>query len=515
MAQVAYRANLNAASFPFLSEDFGRSVIVPGQDNNFNRQLSSSKDPDKDVGIPQAYYMHNVLPYSQGFQSVGYFLTVPPAAMGFLQLFPLRDDSGLGANTYMGIQLSSDGASYIPWILKDGKWTSTATALNIAEITISHLQGKTYIYSANLGCIRYDFATAAFVNVVMTGLDTTKIIGITYAAGYMIAWDTASVYWSSTLPISGDIVDFTPSIVTGAGSQSLEAARGQITFCFPHQMGFIAYTTQNAVVNVLTSNSIYPFSARELVASGGLADQSLIAVDSVSANHYCYTTSGMQLVSVNASNTVFPEVTDFISGRRFEDYNPALHEFTHTDLTSPMKKKLTVIASRYLVISYGVDHLTHALVYDLIMQRWGKLRINHVDVIEYEAPNTLITEIPKQSFAFLQDSGALLTVDFSASATSIDSCLVLGKYQFARSRLLQLDTVDVESVQEYKAFQLTDIITLDGKIHSSIDQGTLVGGGEGLRRYAFRAIGMNHTLELAGTFKVNSLTMTFNVHGKR
>lgn len=514
MAQVPYRANLNAATWPFLAEDFGSSVIVPGQDNNFNRQVTAKEDTDKDVGIPQVYYMHNVMPFAQGLQSVGHKLTVWPVATGFTQIFPLRDDSGLGANTYMGIQYDSVTDTNLIWILTAGVWISVGMSVPKGLITVAHLQGKSYIFIAGVGCLRYDFGSSSFVSVTLSGLTTASMLGITYAAGYMIVWDKSSVYWSSTLPIVADTVDFVPSIITGAGSQSLEAARGPITFCFPHQLGFVAYTTQNAVMNVYSNNAMYPFNARELVAAGGLSDPSLIGYDMDTANHYAYTTAGLQLISVNATQIVFPEVTDFISGRRFEDYNAALHEFTYTDLIAPMKKSLNVIASRYLVISYGIDHLTHALIFDLALKRWGKVRINHTAVVEYEVPNTRITDIPKQSIGFLQDSGALLTLDFASATDTPDSCMLLGKYQYVRSRLLQLDEVKVETVRANKGFQLTDLVALDGR-DTIPDVGFLAETDPKQRVFFFRAIGTNHTLEFAGTFRVVSLTMKFNVHGKR
>lgn len=78
MAQITYRANLSAKSFPFLSENFGRSVMVGQYDNNFVRQVVSPEDQDKDIGIPQLYYCHNVMPASSGFQSVGYTGILPP-----------------------------------------------------------------------------------------------------------------------------------------------------------------------------------------------------------------------------------------------------------------------------------------------------------------------------------------------------------------------------------------------------------------------------------------------------
>lgn len=514
MAQITYRANLNAATFPFLAEDFGRSVIVPGQDNNFNRQVTSKEDSDKDIGIPQVYYMHNVMPFAQGLQSVGYKQIVEGVHTGFLDVFALRDDTGVGFNSFMGVSYDGTTSSKILWILSGGIWTSTSTAVPDKKITYAHLQGKTYIYIESVGCLRWDFATSAFASVTMTGLDTSKILGITYAAGYMIAWDSTSIYWSSTLPISGDVVDFAPSIVTGAGSQSLEAARGKITVCLPHQMGFIAYTSQNAIVHTFTSNSLYPFSARDLVSSGGLLDAEVVGFDSASSSHYAYTTSGLQSISVSATTVVFPEVTDFISGRRFEDYNASSYSFVQYDLAVAMKKRLTVVASRYLVISYGMQSLTHALVYDMALKRWGKLKIAHVSCFEYEVPNELVSDIPKQSIAFLQDSGNVYTVDFASASAATDSCLILGKYQYVRSRTLQLDEVVLENVRKNNAFELTDLISLGGKDFYPAS-GYLSEIGEQARKYLFRSVGVNHSLQFSRSFRLVSLLLVFNIHGKR
>lgn len=42
MGQIVYRANLAAPSFPFLSENFGKTVIVKGQDQNSVPNLISN-----------------------------------------------------------------------------------------------------------------------------------------------------------------------------------------------------------------------------------------------------------------------------------------------------------------------------------------------------------------------------------------------------------------------------------------------------------------------------------------
>ena len=120
MSQITYRGNLSSKSFPFLAENFGRTVIVKGQDQNFNRQVTAAEDNDKDIGIPQLYYCHNVMPHPEGFQSVGYTQTIPafPGNPGFTQIIILRNSSE--QKVYLGV--GNNSAFYISnggsWVLK-------------------------------------------------------------------------------------------------------------------------------------------------------------------------------------------------------------------------------------------------------------------------------------------------------------------------------------------------------------------------------------------------------------
>jgi hypothetical protein len=79
MGTIAYRANLSAATYPMTISDGGRTVIMPGPDNNYDRRVDPTGE-QKDAGIPQALYMENVLPTANGYQSVGSLNTgtLPP-----------------------------------------------------------------------------------------------------------------------------------------------------------------------------------------------------------------------------------------------------------------------------------------------------------------------------------------------------------------------------------------------------------------------------------------------------
>ena len=578
MAQITYRANLSAKSFPFLSQNWGRTVIVPQYDNTFSRDLASQGDVDRDIGIPQIFYCHNVMPHQQGFQSVGYTQLQEGQNLGgkiLSQTFLAR--SGAGSAIYLAVDTTGGIYKQV-----GGTWQFLQQLVN-ATITVAYVSGVTYIYVANSGCYKFNFATGVLDAVTLTALDPTKIAGITYSVGYLIAWNSpkasftatvtyvsgsnsasttstlaltvgqlvtspslpsnttvqsidspttftvsnaatastsetstfaevpSSVAWSSTI----DPTDFTPSLVTGAGGGSVESARGSITCCVAHIQGFIVYTTNNAVVAAYSGNSRYPFNFREIVASGGLSSLAQVTFDANTGNHYAYTTSGLQLISTTQTQTILPELTDFISGRLFEDYNEATDTFTSTTITAPLQKQITMVSDRYLVFSYGITSLTHALVYDLTDKRWGKLKIPHTQCFEYQIPSAQIVEIPRQSIAFLQADGTLKVVDFSVTSMASSGVIALGKYQFIRARLLQLDEVFVENVQPGMPFTAYDLVALDGK-NTTKSSLMLDANSTGLLRHYFsRAVGINHSLVFKGGFLINSLVLVFNIHGKR
>jgi hypothetical protein len=71
MPQIPYRANLSSAIFPMTIAKSGRTVINPGYDQNFDKRVDPGADQSS-VGIPQLMYCENVLPNSEGFQSIAW-----------------------------------------------------------------------------------------------------------------------------------------------------------------------------------------------------------------------------------------------------------------------------------------------------------------------------------------------------------------------------------------------------------------------------------------------------------
>ena len=108
MTQIYYRANLNDSEFPFISTFQGKTVIQPSIDQNYVQSMLDKSSGDR--GIPEAYYMHNVLPSVHGYKSVGYTNIIPniPGAT-FTNVYACKDYAGSRGL----IAITNDGRTFL------------------------------------------------------------------------------------------------------------------------------------------------------------------------------------------------------------------------------------------------------------------------------------------------------------------------------------------------------------------------------------------------------------------
>jgi len=510
MSQIPVRVNLTATGFPFLSELSGRSVIVKQQDQNYIPSTTAKDVDTREVGIPQLYYCHNVIATAQGLQAIGYQLQT--AVIGGVTNFAGRVsvvESATGSKAYIGWtaagQFYSCRTPFYAWAPINNIPTAAGK-----EVTVAYVNGVTYIYIAKVGCYKFAFTSGLLVAQPLTGLTASAILGITSVQGYLIAWTSSALAWSSLI----DPTDFTPSLVTGAGGGSVQGAEGDIVCCVPHTIGMIVYTTLNAVAAPTSGNARYPFNFRKLVASGGVASQDKITYDANTGNHYSYTTSGLQIVSLQQTQTTLPEVTDFLAGSVFEDFDDVTETFSVTSVPGVMQKRFQLVSARYLVMSYGITELTHALIYDLALKRWGKLKYTHVEVFEFELLGAETVETPRHSIALLAKDGSVQIVNIDTLDLGAAGTVLLGKYSYVRSRATLLETVDVENVPELAALRIVDRYSFDGK-NTQNKLGTQLTVSENYRRYAFHQVATNHSLLFRGAFHLISLVLTVAINGRR
>lgn len=540
MAFWTARANLAATIFPFATPLGGRTVIVPQFDQNYIKELVSTADADKDRGVPQAFYMHNVMPSAHGYQAIGYKKYVDGIAdiTGFDTIYPLQD-----VNLARFLFSPASGKNYV-YDATVGQWESISPRTDVGDntlCTVALVQGQSYIYYQGIGCFKYNTATKVFDEVILGGLDKTQVKGITSANGYMIAWTKNAVAWSA----QDTPTDFVPSLITGAGGGQLNEAAGEILFGLPISGGFMVYCEKNIVSAKYTGNARFPYNFKALPNSAGVVNSEQVGYQSNNAEHYGWTSSGLQKLDTNTAQNLLPEVSDFLSSKLFEDFDEATRLLTEEFLTAQVNIKINIVGARFLVISYGkaLPNYTHALVFDLTMKRWGKLKITHRDCFQWNAPNlygeltydqltmtyddllyatydSLATnvnapEFTRENVCFVQEDGTIYSVDFDLAQTNANGVFMIGKMQLRRNALIVHQMVDVESVREGLDFNYYVAVTLDGKTIGPFQETRLLLNKPLLRRYAKRLTGVNFIGLYMGAFNLTSIIHTFTEAGNR
>jgi len=501
MAQRHYTLPLQDATFPMLSEQQERTII------------GGSDKTDVGAGAkPSIYYCHNVMPTAKGVNSVSYEEVIPfasPAVSNFSDARTLYASD----RSRLNMAWALDGTAYVleegatGWTkLPDTSPSTISASFSIENVTVGTVNGITYIWYLGVGCFTYNISTHLLTSVTLTGISIANALGIVGSSGYLLAYTDQAIAWSSTV----DPTDFTPSTVTGAGGGNVAEIDGAIKFILANPLGIIVYAAANSVAATYTGNVQYPFKFRPVDDSGGGLSLDLVAYEANSSMQFAFTTSGLQSITSQKAVTVLPEVTDFLAGERFEDFDESTKEFTQTDLTAVMKKKVKLIASRYLVISYGISSFTHALVYDIALKRLGKLKVTHVDCFEFIGEQV---EIAKKSLAFLSANGTIEVLDFSTAATST-GVVILGKLQYTRGRTITLQGVDVETIKTASTLELTSLVSLDGKTTTKT-VGEVSYTAEGIRKYSFRVTAMNHALLFLGKFQLTTVFITYTLNGRR
>tara|TARA_R110000764_G_scaffold58467_5_gene127113 strand:- start:6208 stop:7722 length:1515 start_codon:yes stop_codon:yes gene_type:complete len=504
MAQRFVSLNLQDTVFPMLSEQQGRTVLIAG-DSVPNKNLQ--------VGVT---YCHNVMPTDYGMNSVGYLPVIPAFASipAGLELTDVKEIFG-DTRTRLYLAWDAEGNVYallkgsLVWIAIPATTPATGgTGFDINSVTTGTVNGITYIAYSTVAVFTYDEGANALVQATLTGLSMAAVLGVTSSSGYLIAYTNEALAWSSTiLP-----TDFVPSQVTGSGGGNIADIQGDIIFCTSNSLGILIYSAANAVAGVYSGNVQYPFKLREVPNSKGGISLDLTAHEANSSQQFIFSKAGLQSLTSQAATVLLPSVTDFLAGKRFEDFNETTKQYVVTDLAAgaTMLKKVKYVASRYLVVSYGLTSFTHVLVWDTALQKAGKLRIDHTDVFEYIGAQS---EVSKESMAFLLPTGEVKVLDFSVTAES-KGVLILGKLQYSFTRMINLLGLEVENVQSASDLEVTAQVSLNGKTFVNVE-GFLDVNAPELREFKFKDIGKNVSLVFIGKFDFVSAIVTYALAGRR
>lgn len=539
MAEIALRCNLASYIFPMASQLWGRSIIVSQYDQNFDKTTLNVPGVQVEKGLPQVYYMHNVLPTSQGYQAIGY--TQKAEGIGVTD-FDVVHTLIVGTDKFLFSP--SGGQNYI-YDANSGVWQSISPISSDliprnALVTVAFIHGVTYIFYETYGCFIFDPTLLQLTPVTLSGLDITQVKGILSANGYLVAFTNSAIAWSSLI----DETDFVPSLINGAGGASVNDARGKIVVGLAINGGFLLYCESNIVGNRYSGNINFPFVSKEVVGSAGVKQLSEIAYQSTIAEHYVWTGSGLQKVNISLAANIFPEVTDFLANRLFEDFDEVTLALTSENVNYPLYTRLAMIQSRFLVISYSLNipNYTHALVFDTLLNRWGKLKQVHRSFFHWGFPNlhgeltyadlgdltyadlgdTTYAELGtsiqnpdifKEDFALVQQDGAVLRLDFDFSEQSANGVFIMGKFQLVRTERLEHQRCIVETVGDDNEFNYYVIQSQDGKTMKAPVKGFLSKRGAEMRDYRKMLSGVNLSSLLVGQFNIVCLVYTFTRGG--
>lgn len=517
MAVREYAINITETNFPLLSTQQPSTIIT----NNGG---------EVDPSVPAIAYCHNVMPTESGYNSTEVTEAIPDIDIldAGEQIITYRFVNSIDRNRFT-IAFSSRNLAYLldtststwsqlPQLIPDPVPEPDPPVIDRTRlVTTGTVNGITYVYLDSYGCFTFNEATPAFEDVTLDGLTAEAVLSIVSSGGYLCAITEDSVAWSSTI----DPTDFVPSDITGAGGGSLQEIKGKALFCTPNATGFLVHTEGNIVSATLTSSAAFPFKFKSVVGSKGSTKLARVTYEADFPEQFVYTKAGLQSVTNTQAVSILPQVTDYLAGKIYEDFDDTYLRFNYTNLVTSnleMKVALSFVSSRYLVISYGVGVealeypvYEYALIYDTLIQRVGKVKYSHSEVMELDDGQ----EAPaNNSIAFMKATGSVGLLDFSVEANS-NGTIILGKLQFSRERQIRLQGVEVTNVAIGDDVTVRDMYSFDGKSFITSDPLYKVTPAvEGLSKYAALIDGQVHNIYLNGKFNLTNVIAKYLVTGR-
>jgi hypothetical protein len=490
-------------------------------------------------------FVENMWPVDTGLVSVGYDIVRNEDLVTSKQLdrvFVVRD----GTSNFAVVAISY--ATGLLWVYRTsyGGWLGDGAVTAGRILTHAYVDGRNFFWSSGERMQESKFTGAFFTAVLPlwpAGITDSMILGICAAGNYLIAYTDEQILWSSLAnPLSFS------DTAGGAGRQIPNQLRGPIRTVVPAADGFIIYTTLNAVAAQATNDATRPWVFREIRDAGGVESIEQVTADSPAGQQYTLGGYGIQRVTMQRAETVFPDAADFLVSRQIELWNSTLNDVELLTANLSVPPRLTFISGRYLFISYAfVDgEYALALVHDTVLNRWGKLRIPHVDIVQIPGQTMWGLNTPtfsaagpgnqlmlRENITFVSIRGSLRRVIlYGAQSQSIwatsfadvfQGVAVFGRVQSRRGRHSTLHGVELHRSGEQQVGSTVLIPRIyvaqpgysSGLLYSTKQQLAVVGIPASYQRWACR-----HTYEffdviMVGAMEISTLLLEIQQHGSR
>lgn len=533
---------LNAADFPLNYSKAKRSTIA-NEDTSVRLPGDYFGDKvNRDYGNPQMIFCENVLPFDKGLFSVGFVQQTEAIGGGFVtadQCITLRD-----AQEKVYSYVPADGANYV-YDHETATWSSVDPFTFDANlVSVAYVEGRTFICFERNKIIEYDSAANSFTDVVLTlpaGYSITDIRGICGASNYLLLHTEFEILWNAP-----GVLDEFADIDAGAGKQTPIDVKAQISAIKPIAGGYVVYTARNAIGAQYTNDATSPFSFKEIGNAGGVLSPEYVSDGDPSGNaHYIWGTAGLQRVSLTGSIVEYPQVTDFLTGKQMETWNADDKEVVLTESASHLSVKISFLANRYLVISYGqgTTYFDFALVLDTALDRWGKIRIEHQDAFMYPYPQgegayfyedlvgfydalpgdyaslgaiTFTAIPPKQGLAFMNSLGEIHVAVLDFTQELAEGVIILGHLQYKHDRMITVQSLELDGLKAGPAPEVNLLLSTRGKARtSSAMMTTNIEDESEYWKFNSRKTAKNIDIAVEGTFVLSNALVTVMNHGNR
>jgi len=267
-----------------------------------------------------------------------------------------------------------------------------------------------------------------------------------------------------------------------------------------------------------TGNARYPWRFASVKETNQLVAAS--TQDPNSYNVFIYDVAhNFMVLQGNSAALVAAEVSAYLRANR-NDYT---YDYTDhaVDAFQPRADniKLYCFYDRYICISTGAylrpdGSIVYKiiLVYDKALRRYGRIVVEHNYVVAAQDPNST-----ERTIAAI-DAGTGTAVNFlfnlhEGSGTATDGVLILGKFQYVRSRRLELHDIMCEG-----QFQHVNCYVLpagESTVFNAAVSAVPVVSSDTHRQYNCRAEGSTLAVAFEGAFNMDFAQFTFSLGGGR
>lgn len=568
LAMIRYRASLRSSRFPLHSSLFGRTVLDDGMDDHNIRIPSNiGGDSSNNAGNPQVIFLENVMPFSEGYESVS-FCKEGSCAFKTSVIYEIGN---VGQITQNGI-IKKDGTC-CPFSFELHKDFSVVKLHDLVYVfdpsdnTFYRLSNTTtpIVFNenwehekdihGNVEPLDSDYLTPLFCGnhcklqpIEPLCIPSVAVKGITKCNNRLVAY-TKNVFYVSNMEI-GKELDFKKSLSNGAGFEQSLNVMSDINFCVELNDGFAIYTDTETSLAKFNANSDHlSLTFRPLFNIGA---KKRLDVASDSSYHILSGSHINRIQSDRKVSVLFPHISEFYSRREIEEYKGRQYTYTSHDKSGndlsgcPIEDKhysaetqlqfdgecgyvptfeetqlqtkcvdyihrTCTIAGNFIVFSYGESesYYDYALVWNIPLSRFGKIKFKHTAVYS-DNKDTI------ESLLFISDNGLSYRMNGynCKKSCSNDSVILFGRYEASRTNLIEIQDIDIE-LKHNEGFETFLINSLDNvtmvkdtKLTANIENNRMI-------KYLTRLTGRNFWVKMHGSFFLYSLTFGFSVRGKR